>query len=127
MKWLLILLGIAANAAASVLVKLASQAAGAGAGAGGPPAAGGSPLRLPLNPRLLAAVASYGLAFVLYSVSLTKFPLNVAHPVTTAGAIVAVGLASFYGFREPMPAATMPGYGLLLAGILFIAFGMRSA
>jgi len=119
MKWLLIVFGIAANAGASVLVKLASQAPAA--------APGSSPLRLLLNPLLIAAVASYGLAFVLYSVSLTKFPLNVAHPVTTAGAIVAVGLTSLYGFREPMPAATMLGYGLLLAGILFIAFGMRSA
>lgn len=116
MKWLLILFGIAANASASVLVKVATRQ----------PMPVSSPLQLLLNPLLIGAVASYGLAFVLYSASLTRFPLNVAHPVTTAGAIVAVGLASYFGFKEPMPAATTFGYGLLLAGILFIAFGMRN-
>jgi small multidrug resistance pump len=115
MKWLLIVFGIAANASASVLVKVASRG----------PATDGSPLRLLLNPLLLAAIASYGLAFILYSVSLTKFPLNVAHPVATAGAVVAVGLTSYFGFRESMPAASLLGYGLLLAGIVFIAFGMH--
>jgi multidrug transporter EmrE-like cation transporter len=117
MKWLLILFGIAANASASVLVKLATRT---------PTAPGGSPLQMLLNPLLIAAVASYGLAFVLYSASLTRFPLNVAHPVTTAGAVVAVGLVSWLGFREPIPAATAIGYALLVAGIVFLALGMRN-
>ena len=117
MKWLLILFGIFANAGASVLVKVASHRIAPGA----------SPVQMALNPVLIAAVGSYGLAFVLYSLALTKLPLNVAHPVMTAGAIVVVGLASVFAFKEPMPPLTALGYALLLAGILSLALGMRSA
>lgn len=116
MKWLLILFGIAANASASVLVKLATRE----------PMSLASPLQILFNPLLIGAVASYGLAFVLYGAALTRFPLNVAHPVTTAGAVVAVGLVSWLGFREPVPPTTAIGYALLVAGIVFLALGMRN-
>lgn len=109
MTWLLLVVGILANAAASVLVKLSSA---------GP---------LLLSPALLAnwrlwlAAASYGVAFMAYAAAVTRLPLNVAHPVSTAGAIVLVGLCSALLIRETFTPLHWLGYSLLLAGILVLA------
>jgi small multidrug resistance pump len=71
MKWLVLLLGIASNASASLLIKLAFQ----------------PPFRLPSltapmaaleNWPLLLSLFLYGSAFVLYAVALKFFLLNVA-------------------------------------------------
>ncbi|RSV12306.1 multidrug transporter [Sphingomonas sp. ABOLF] len=112
MKWLLVVAGILANASASVLVKVASNGR----------IDMSSPVRVALNPYLITAVLSYGLAFLLYSAALSRLPLNVAHPVMTAGAIVVVGLCSLLFFREPASLGVILGYALLLAGIVVLAF-----
>lgn len=114
MKWLILLLGIAANAAASVLVKIAVT----------PPRALPSlddPWRGLGNVPLWAGVVLYGAAFVLYAVALTRLPLNVAHPILTSGAIATVAVLSVALFREPMPWTTVAGIALVIAGVVLIA------
>jgi small multidrug resistance pump len=109
MKWLLIVAGILANASASVLVKLA--------------------LRRPLvidaslltNWRLILAVGSYGLAFLLYAAAVSRLPINVAHPLMTAGAIAVVGVASVVVVGESFTVRHGIGYGLLAIGIFVLA------
>lgn len=110
-KWLPVILGVLANASASALAK-----------------AGSSRPLMPLSVesaiaqwRLFLAVGLYGAAFVLYMLALSRLPLNVAHPVTTAGAIVLVGLISFIVFREPFTLVQGVGYGCLLLGIILIS------
>lgn len=111
LTWSYIVFGVLTNALASVLVKAAAQEG----------------RRLPgfwgLLPdwRLLLAVGSYGIAFLLYARAVTRLPLNIAHPVTTAGAIILVGAASALFFREPVSPGILLGYGLLLAGIVVLA------
>ncbi|OPE27764.1 multidrug transporter, partial [Pseudomonas aeruginosa] len=77
MKWLILFLGIAANASASVLVKLAMI----------------PPRRFPSLSDPMAALSNwpfwlglvlYGVAFLLYAAALTRLPLNVAHPILTS-------------------------------------------
>lgn len=114
MKWLLILFGILANGAASGLVKAAG------------PLDLGAPLQLALNWRLLAAITCYFIAFVLYAAAVSRFPLNVAHPITTAGAVVLVGLISAVGFGEGFNRWQIAGYLLLLAGIAALALGRNA-
>lgn len=109
MTWLLLVVGILANAAASVLVKLSSS---------GPLVL--SPALL-MNWRLWLAAASYGVAFLAYAAAVTRLPLNVAHPVSTAGAIVLVGLCSALLIRETFTPLHWLGYSLLLAGIVVLA------
>lgn len=109
--WSLVVFGVLTNALASVLVKSAAQ------GQRNLP----SPWGLLPDWRLLLAVASYGIAFLLYAKAVTRLPLNVAHPVTTAGAIILVGAASALLFREPISLGTILGYGLLLCGIVVLA------
>lgn len=113
MQWLILVLGIAANASASILVKMAML----------------PPRRFPSLADPLAALSNwpfwfglvlYGGAFLLYAAALAKLPLNVAHPVLTSGAIAIVALFSVLIFREPFHWTTGVGILFVIAGVALI-------
>lgn len=113
MKWLILVLGIAANASASVLVKMAMM----------------PPRKFPSLSEPMAALSNwpfwlglglYGAAFLLYAAALARLPLNVAHPVLTTGAVAAVALLSVLIFREPFHWTTAAGILLVIAGVALI-------
>ena len=113
MKWLILLLGIAANASASVLVKLAML----------------PPRRFPSLAEPWAALANwpfwlglalYGAAFLLYAAALARLPLNVAHPILTSGAVAAVAVLSVLVFRESFHWTTGAGIVLVMAGVVLL-------
>lgn len=114
MKWLILMLGIAANASASVLVKIAMM----------------PPRQFPSLSNPMAALSNwpfwlglslYGGAFLLYAAALTRLPLNVAHPVLTSGAIATVALLSVLLFREQFYWTTGAGILLIIAGVVLIS------
>lgn len=113
MKWLILILGIASNASASVLVKMAMM----------------PPRKFPSLSEPMAALSNwpfwvglglYGTAFLLYAAALARLPLNVAHPVLTAGAVATVALCSVVVFREPFHWTTAAGIVLVIAGVALI-------
>lgn len=113
MKWLILALGIATNASASVLVKMAMM----------------PPRRFPSLAAPMAALSNwpfwvglglYGAAFLLYAAALARLPLNVAHPVLTAGAVATVAAMSVLVFREPFHWTTGAGIALVIAGVALI-------
>ncbi len=113
MKWLIIGLGIFANASASLLIKIAIM----------------PPREFPSLGNVWGAVTNwpfwlgvglYGVAFLLYAVALTRLPLNVAHPILTAGAITTVAVLSVVIFREAFFWTTGLGLVLIIAGIVLI-------
>lgn len=113
MNWLVLGLGIAANASASVLVKLAML----------------PPRRLPTladpwgaltNWPLWLGLGLYGGAFVLYAAALARMPLNVAHPILTTGAVAAVALLSVLIFREPFAWTKGVGIVFVMIGVALI-------
>jgi multidrug transporter EmrE-like cation transporter len=113
MKWLILILGIASNASASVLVKMAMM----------------PPRKFPSFSEPMAALSNwpfwlglglYGAAFLLYAAALARLPLNVAHPVLTAGAVATVALCSVVIFREPFHWTTAAGIVLVIAGVALI-------
>lgn len=113
MKWLILFLGIASNASASVLVKFAMM----------------SPRKFPSFSDPLAALSNwpfwlglwlYGAAFLLYAAALARLPLNVAHPILTSGAVAGVALCSLLIFREPFHWSTIAGILLVITGVLLI-------
>lgn len=113
MKWLILVLGIAANASASVLIKMAMT----------------PPRRFPLLSDPLAALGNwpfwlglvlYGAAFLLYAAALARLPLNVAHPVLTAGAVATVAVLSVLIFGERFYWTTALGVFLVLVGVALI-------
>ena len=113
MKWLILILGIASNASASVLVKLAMM----------PPRkfpSPSDPMGALSNWPFWLGLALYGIAFLLYAAALARLPLNVAHPVLTSGAVAAVALCSLLIFREPFHGTTIAGILLVIAGVALI-------
>ncbi|HSY28370.1 MAG TPA: multidrug transporter, partial [Burkholderiaceae bacterium] len=70
MKWLILIFGIASNASASVLVKMAMMPPRKFPSLSEPLAAFG-------NWPLWLGVALYGIAFLLYAAALGRLPLNV--------------------------------------------------
>jgi len=113
MKWLILLLGIGANASASVLVKLAML----------PPRrfpSFSSPLDALLNWPFWLGLLLYGAAFLLYAAALTRLPLNVAHPLLTSGAIMAVAIFSAVFFKETFHWNTVVGIILVIFGVALI-------
>jgi multidrug transporter EmrE-like cation transporter len=64
----------------------------------------------------------YGAAFLLYAAALERLPLNVAHPVLTAGAVATVALSSILIFREPFHWTTGAGIFMVIAGVALITY-----
>lgn len=118
MKWWILILGVAANASASVLIKIAVT----------PPRAfpaWSDPAAALANWPLWLGLFLYGAAFLLYAAALSFFPLNVAHPLLTSGAIATVALLSFLLFREPFYWTTVAGICLVIAGVILITIRVR--
>ena len=108
-KWLILILGILSNASASVLVKMAM-----------PPRkfpSVGDPMAALSNWPFWLGLGLYGGAFILYAAALARLPLNVAHPVLTAGAVATVALFSVIFFRESFHWTTGAGIVLIIAGV----------
>jgi small multidrug resistance pump len=114
MKWLILSLGIAANASASVLIKIAMT----------------PPRRFPTLADPLGALTNwpfwlglglYGGAFLLYAAALSRLPLNVAHPILTCGAVATVAVLSVVVFKESFHWTTVGGLFLVIAGVALIS------
>lgn len=113
MKWLILILGIASNASASVLVKMAMM----------PPRKFPSfsdPMAALTNWPFWLGLGLYGGAFLLYAAALARLPLNVAHPILTAGAVATVAVFSVVIFRESFYWTTGAGIVLVIAGVVLI-------
>ncbi|MBC7489040.1 MAG: multidrug transporter, partial [Glaciimonas sp.] len=105
MKWFILILGIVFNASASVLVKMAMM----------PPRKFPSlsdPMASLSNWPFWLGLGLYGAAFLLYAAALARLPLNVAHPILTAGAVATVALCSVLIFGEPFHWTTGAGIAL---------------
>ena len=114
MKWLTLLAGVLANASASVLIKIAML----------PPHRFPSltrPLQLFTNWPLMLGMVLYATTLGLYAIALNSLPLNVAHPILTAGAVATVAVFSYAVLHEPFPWTTAVGSALVAAGVGLIS------
>ncbi|MBD1845970.1 small multidrug resistance protein [Cyanobacteria bacterium FACHB-63] len=100
----LILLTVALNTAAQLLLKLGS----------------GQTL---LNPYLLGGVACYGLSTVCYVGILGKLNVSFAYPLLIGLSVIATTIAGATYLHEKVPFLSLLGIGLMLSGIGAIAFG----
>jgi multidrug transporter EmrE-like cation transporter len=113
MKWLILVLGIAANASASVLIKMAMI----------PPRKFPSlsdPVTALGNWPFWLGLTLYGGAFLLYAAALERLPLNIAHPILTSGAVATVAILSVLIFREPFHWTIGAGIFLIMTGVFLI-------
>ena len=116
MKLLVLLLGIASNASASLLIKLALK----------------PPFKLPSlaapwealeNWPMIWGLFLYGSAFVLYAIALKFFPLNIVHPILTSGAIASVAVFSIVVLGEALRPAMIAGLGFIILGVVLLTSG----
>lgn len=110
---LLVVLGIASNAAASVLIKYAMMPERK--------ISISEPLSLVLNIPLWIGLIFYGIAFILYAFTLQRLPLNVTHPVLTCGAISLVAVLTSVLFGESFTATKIAGLVLVATGVILIS------
>ena len=114
MSFIYLILGVVSNAAASILIKVGSS----------PPFviffdefkfdfAKGWPS--------LLGICLYVFALSFYTLALTKMPLNVVHPIMTAGSIILVLSFSAFALREPYSISLLVGISLIIAGVFMVA------
>lgn len=113
MKWIILILGVATNAFASVLIKIAVTEPRKFPSLSDPTAA-------LLNWPFWLGLFFYGLAFLLYTAALARFPLNVAHPILTTGSVALVALLSVVIFKEQFYWTTALGIILVIMGVILI-------
>lgn len=112
--FLLVVFGITSNAAASVLIKYAMMPERK--------VSISEPLSIILNVPLWTGLMFYGIAFVLYALTLQRLPLNVTHPVLTCGTISMVAVLSVILFGESFSATKIAGVFLVAFGVILISW-----
>lgn len=80
------------------------------------------PLSLILNIPLWTGIIFYGIAFVLYALTLQRLPLNVTHPILTCGAITMVAVLSVILFGESFSLTKIVGVILVSLGVILISW-----
>lgn len=104
---ILILLTVALNTIAQTLLKLGSG-------------------QNPLNIFLFGGLVAYGLSTVFYILVLGKFNLSVAYPVVIGLTVLVTTISGVIILSEKVSPVGWIGVGLMISGILAIAFGKVS-
>ena len=78
---------------------------------------------LAVNYWLWAGLALFGLAFVLYSLVLTRVNLSIAYPVMTSLGLVIISLVSVLVFKEVITGVQAGGLLLIIIGVWLVSFG----
>jgi multidrug transporter EmrE-like cation transporter len=63
------------------------------------------------------------LAFVLYSIVLTRVNLSIAYPVMTSLGLVIISLVSILVFKEVITGVQAGGLLLIVIGVWLVSFG----
>ncbi len=78
---------------------------------------------LATNYWLWAGIALFGLAFILYSLVLTRVNLSIAYPVMTSLGLVIISLVSLLVFKEVITGLQAGGLLLIIIGVWLVSFG----
>ncbi len=113
MPYLLLLVALALNAAANLLLK-------AGAVRLGPWSEPGIIFRLATNSYLMAGLLLFALNAAFYVGALTRLNLSVAYPVMVAGGIAIIGSTSVLFLGETLATSQIIGLVLLTAGTILL-------
>ena len=79
------------------------------------------PMSIIINWPFLLGLIMYVVTLLFYTSALSRFPLNVAHPALTAGAIAVVALLSALFFKEQLYWSTILGIVLIIVGVSLIS------
>jgi len=117
--YLLLALAVLFNSLANIAVKWAMR------GQAGLFSAGlGHALRsLLTNYWVWLGLALFGVAFILYSLVLTRFNLSMAYPVMTSLGLVIISLVSALVFKEVITGIQAGGLLLIIIGVWLVSSG----
>jgi multidrug transporter EmrE-like cation transporter len=116
--WMLLLGGVALNAAAQLFLKAATRASGTLVRDTGA-VSWTSAAHLLQAPPLWAGLSCYGLSVFLWVGALSRVPVSVAYPMLSVGYIInAFAAAALFG--EALSVAKLAGIALIVAGVLVL-------
>ncbi|MEN3007548.1 SMR family transporter [Pseudothermotoga sp.] len=73
------------------------------------------------NVYVWVGLVCFGIAFVLYTFSLTKFKLSIAYPIMTSAGFVIVSLFSHFLFKENLTLLKIIGMMVIAVGIWLVS------
>ena len=116
--WTLILLGVALNAAAQLLLKAGTNAVGTFefSAANAVPIA----LKLGLNPFIVGGMACYAVSLVVWIMGLSRAPVSIAYPMLSLG-YVANAIVAYLWLGESVTPMRLVGIGVIIVGVYIVA------
>ncbi len=116
--WVLLLGGVALNAAAQLFLKSATRASGALVGDTGA-VSWVSAAHLLQAPPLWAGLSCYAVSVFLWIGGLSRVPVSIAYPLLSIGYIINAFAAAVL-FGEALSFAKLAGIALIVAGVLVL-------
>lgn len=117
----LILLSVALNASAQLLLRKGMQNVSLVSNQGVLELAHGA-IRIVFNPWVFSGLSCYAISIVLWMYVLSKVQVSFAYPFLSVGYVIVVGAAYLF-FREPVSAMKLAGIALICAGVVLVARG----
>ncbi len=117
--WFLILTGVGLNAAAQLLLKIATRplAHFSDFGAG---TLLSSVLILSKNPPFWAGMVCYGVSLCVWLAALSKAPVSAAYPMLSLGYVVVAGISAVW-MGEALSVAKVLGIALICGGVVLVS------
>ena len=117
--WLLLLGGVALNAAAQLLLKAATRSSGVLIGDGGG-VSWNAALQLLHALPLWLGLGCYGVSVLVWLGALSRVSVSIAYPMLSIGYVVNAFAAALL-FAEPLTAAKLTGIALIIVGVIVLA------
>ena len=117
--WLLLLGGVALNAAAQLLLKAATRSSGVLVSDGGQVSWSAAAELLRAVP-LWIGLSFYGVSVILWLGALSRVPVSIAYPMLSIGYVVNA-VAAVFLFSEALTAGKVAGILLIVAGVIVLA------
>jgi multidrug transporter EmrE-like cation transporter len=118
-SWVLLLGGVALNAAAQLLLKAETRSSGVLVSDGGQVSWTAAAELLRAAP-LWVGLACYGVSVILWLGALSRVPVSIAYPMLSVGYVVNAIAAAFL-FSEAMTTGKIAGILLVVAGVIVLA------
>jgi multidrug transporter EmrE-like cation transporter len=69
----------------------------------------------------VVSLSMYGVAFILYSRSLSRIPLSIAYPIFVGLSLIVVTFASFIWLDYELSVSQIGGMALIFCGIILVS------
>lgn len=114
----LLMLGVALNASAQLLLKAGTNAVGQFEFSAGNIVPVG--MKLALEPHILGGLACYVVSVVVWILGLSRVEVSIAYPMLSLGYVLNAA-AAWYLFGEAVSLTRLAGIGVIIVGVYIVA------